>query len=70
MRKLRKGPRPAVLSTVERILKAAGFQGALHAVESLVVLAAALKEAGYRSAKGYLFRAKQVHVPAGFEWSV
>jgi hypothetical protein len=64
------GPRRAVLSTVERILKTAGFQGAPLTLESLAVLAAALKEAGYRSAKGYLFRAKQEHVRAGFEWSV
>jgi hypothetical protein len=64
------GPRKAQLATVARILRSAGFQCTPLSLKSLEVLAAALKDAGYRSAKNYLFRAKQAHVRAGFEWSV
>jgi hypothetical protein len=49
--KTSEGPRRAVLSAVKRILAAAGFACLPLTAESLKALAAALKEAGYRSAK-------------------
>ena len=63
-------PRRAVLATAERILKAAGHQVTPISADSLAVLAAALKDAGYRSAKSYLLRVKQEHVRDGYGWPV
>jgi hypothetical protein len=63
-------PRRAVLATAARILKAAGHQITPLTNDALAALAAALKDAGYRSAKCYLLRAKQEHVRAGHSWPV
>jgi len=64
-----RGPRAAVWTTISKILER-GFREALPLDEpKLLLLAAALKEGGYRAAMSYLYRAKQEHVRAGYSWS-